>query len=294
VVIELKRTEDGGHMELQALRYAAIVSSMTFDELAAAYEVHAKKHPGLSPPDADPRTTLVDFLGTPPGEEPVISTEVRILLVSADFGREITTTVLWLNGFEGMDIRCVRLIPYKVGNYVLVDIQQVLPLPEAADYQVKVRRKDAAAAKARADGKDYTRYHIIVDGDELPAENKRQAVRVMVTELVKRGAAPSDIRDVLPQRVMKALPGQVSPGLPVEEALMMAFPGIETKRWFVESPFYDTADDQTYVLFNNWGMNTEPTLESLVARFTEKQITFKRADGGGTADFALDSREASP
>jgi hypothetical protein len=26
VVIELKRTEDGGHMELQAIRYAAMVS----------------------------------------------------------------------------------------------------------------------------------------------------------------------------------------------------------------------------------------------------------------------------
>jgi RecB family endonuclease NucS len=32
VVVELKRTEDGGHMELQALRYAAMVSVMTFDE----------------------------------------------------------------------------------------------------------------------------------------------------------------------------------------------------------------------------------------------------------------------
>lgn len=30
VVIELKRTEDGGHMDLQALRYAAMVSAMVF------------------------------------------------------------------------------------------------------------------------------------------------------------------------------------------------------------------------------------------------------------------------
>ena len=33
VVVELKRTADGGHMELQALRYAAMVSTMIFDEL---------------------------------------------------------------------------------------------------------------------------------------------------------------------------------------------------------------------------------------------------------------------
>jgi hypothetical protein len=32
VEIELKRTEDGGHMELQAVRYAAMVSAITFDK----------------------------------------------------------------------------------------------------------------------------------------------------------------------------------------------------------------------------------------------------------------------
>jgi RecB family endonuclease NucS len=33
VVFELKRTLDGGHLELQALRYAAMISTMTFDDL---------------------------------------------------------------------------------------------------------------------------------------------------------------------------------------------------------------------------------------------------------------------
>ena len=32
VVVELKRTEDGGHMELQAIRYAAMVSAMSFSK----------------------------------------------------------------------------------------------------------------------------------------------------------------------------------------------------------------------------------------------------------------------
>src|SRR3954471_22434504 len=40
VVIELKRTDDGGHMELQALRYAAMVSAMGFAEVAEAYTAH--------------------------------------------------------------------------------------------------------------------------------------------------------------------------------------------------------------------------------------------------------------
>src|SRR5450755_3224442 len=45
VVIELKRTDDGGHMELQALRYAAMVSSMSFDDVAAAFASHRAKLP---------------------------------------------------------------------------------------------------------------------------------------------------------------------------------------------------------------------------------------------------------
>jgi RecB family endonuclease NucS len=37
VVIELKRAEDGGHMELQAIRYASMVSTMTFDRAVEVF-----------------------------------------------------------------------------------------------------------------------------------------------------------------------------------------------------------------------------------------------------------------
>ena len=42
VVIELKRTDDGGHMELQSLRYAAMVSSLGLDEVVDAYAPTAR------------------------------------------------------------------------------------------------------------------------------------------------------------------------------------------------------------------------------------------------------------
>jgi hypothetical protein len=40
VVVELERTTDGGSLELQALRYAATASVMTFDQLVITYDRH--------------------------------------------------------------------------------------------------------------------------------------------------------------------------------------------------------------------------------------------------------------
>src|SRR5947209_2205753 len=43
VVIELKRTEDGGHVELQALRYAAMVSTITFEQAVDAHAAYLRR-----------------------------------------------------------------------------------------------------------------------------------------------------------------------------------------------------------------------------------------------------------
>lgn len=279
VVIELKRTDDGGHMELQALRYAAMVSSMTFDEVATTYSRHRGLHGG---PDeaADARAELAEFLGL--GEDPneaSISTDVRIILVSADFGREITTAVLWLNRFEGMDIRCVRLAPYEIQGTVFLDIQQVLPLPEAADYQVRLRKKDVARERSmHADGRDFTRYRVIVDGRDLPDENKRNSVRTMITELGRAGVPYEDIRAVLPDRALRPVPGLLTDEEAVREALAATYPGTDLGRWFSDHPLLDEANNRTYVVFKMWGRNTEDTLRRLSAAFPHTKISFRAAD----------------
>ncbi|MFK0250056.1 hypothetical protein ACIQUM_35605 [Amycolatopsis azurea] len=107
VVIELKRTTDGGHLELQALRYAAMVSTLTFDDVAEAYERYLLQ----VEPDAasSARARLAEWLEDADGEGTVLAREVRVVLVSGGFDREITTTVLWLNEVYGLDIQCVRL-----------------------------------------------------------------------------------------------------------------------------------------------------------------------------------------
>jgi len=252
-----------------------MVSSMGFEEVLRAFTAHCAKHRGDD--DVDPRAELLAFLDSEDEEAPALSSDVRIVLVSADFGREITTAVLWLNGFEGMDIRCVRLVPYELDSRVLLDIQQVLPLPEAADYQVRLRRKDVARERARRDGRDFSRFHIVVNGQELPDENKRNSIRVMVQRLVAQGVSIADVAALLPDRASKVVQGRPGSEDEVRAALAATHPGADVPRFFCEHPLYDDSKDQTYVLFKMWGRNTEPTLEALVDAFPDAGVTFRRA-----------------
>ncbi len=196
VVIELKRTESGGHMDLQALRYAAMVYAMTFDQVTKAHEAYLARREMLSVA-VEAADRIGEFLGASADEEPEISTTARIVLVAQDFSREITTTVLWLNRFERMDIRCVRLVPYALGGKNYLDIEQVVPLPEAADYQVRINRKDQHS-RAAAAGADWTRYQIIVNGQPSPPQRKRQAVLTMIQELHQRGVPMTAISTIMP------------------------------------------------------------------------------------------------
>jgi hypothetical protein len=150
VVIELKRTNDGGHMELQAIRYASMVSAMTFER---AEQIHAEFLTRIGEPAEEARSRMLTFLGWEEPDEESFAPDVRIVLVSEDFGKELTTAVLWLRERE-IDIRCVRLRPYLDGEKRLIDVQQIIPLPEANEYQVQLREKEQIGRKKRAERYD--------------------------------------------------------------------------------------------------------------------------------------------
>ena len=137
VVIELKRTQTGDHSELQAIRYAAMVANMTPEQIIEAHRVYLSKR-GI---DEDARERVLGHLeATDESESDVHTDRPRIILASAGFSTELTTSVLWLRD-GGMDLSCVKLQLYHSGKALLLDTSQVIPLPEASDYLVKVRDK---------------------------------------------------------------------------------------------------------------------------------------------------------
>jgi hypothetical protein len=142
VVIELKRGETGVHMELQAVRYAAMVSTMTFDQAVATYASLLRE------PDFEARDRILAHLGWSEANEDEFAQDVRLVLLSEDYSRELTSSVLWLNQ-KGLDITAFRVGAYKLGDRLLMEFQQIIPLKEAEDYQVKVRNKQLVEQTAR-------------------------------------------------------------------------------------------------------------------------------------------------
>ena len=195
VVIELKRTEDGGHMELQAIRYAAMVSALTFDRLVEEYEQYLRRN-GL---DEDATANLLEFLGWEEPDEEQFGQEVRIVLASADFSKELTTSVMWLNEF-GLDIRCVRMDLYRYDRKILLDVQEVIPLPEASGYQVRIREKKQKERESRKVNHDYTKYDVDIAGKRFPAQNKRWMMFHIVSEVLENGGTLEQVMEAVPRR----------------------------------------------------------------------------------------------
>ncbi len=185
VVIELKRTSDGGHMELQAVRYASMISNMTFEQ---AVRVHAAFLTQMGEHAEEAEGKILDFLDWDEPDEDSFADDIRIILVSEDFGKELTTAVLWLRSRD-LDIRCVRLKPYQDEGKKFIDVQQIIPLPEAEDYQVQLREKEQKRRSTKkGDRWDETKF--LAEMERNNGKDVREAAEEMFSWLAPKVSYP--------------------------------------------------------------------------------------------------------
>lgn len=273
VVVELKRTEDGGHMELQALRYAAMVSTMTFEQLVDTFERYLKQ---VAPETSGTaRTQLADFLEDVGGEDTVLERRVRIMLVSGGFDPQITTTVLWLNDLYGLDIRCIRLVPYRVDHRLLLDVQQVIPLPEAEALMVRLRQRETAArAVSTGGGADWTQYVIRTPAGTSEPLRKRRAILWLVHALRQEQVPCDAIQAVIPGPRLLEVDGELD-GEALVQAFVAKYPNAHERdrRWFLDQPIHEAG--HTWVLSKMWGTNTVATLDALIALTTSDEFGYE-------------------
>lgn len=242
-------------MELQALRYAAMVSTMRFDQ---AVEAHRKYLKSMGSSE-DPEQVIRDFLESEDGQV-ALSEEVRIVLAASDFPQELTTAVLWLNK-QGLDIRCVQMRPHLVDQRVLIDIQQVIPLPEAEQYQVAVREKSMEQAAARPSARDWTRFDLVIGDQIFTNLPKRRLIYEVVREALRRGLTPSQIGAAVPWKestIFLAAEGQLD---------SLTFRSVCGERSLAR--YYSADEDlfhvngKTYAFSTQWGSRTLEAVDNI-------------------------------
>lgn len=279
VVFELKRTEDGGHMELQSIRYAAMVSCMTFERAVEVYSNYLKK----SESELDALSSILDFLEWDEVDEELFAQDVRIVLVSAEFSKELTTSVIWLND-RGIDIQCIRIKPYSDNGRVLVDIQQIIPLPEAEDYTIRIKAKQQRERVVRKLSHQYTKFDLQIGNQTYQRLTKRGAVFTVVQYLFQLGKSPEEMRDAVsfrPNTMFLSLQGNLSP----EEFLAAANENaIQEGTLFKKSKFYCDegelfhSNERTFALTKHWSRRTKEAIENLIESFADAEIEYSVSD----------------
>lgn len=148
VVIENKLDDSGRDVIWQALKYAAYCSTLRTDQIVDIYQTHL----GAGARE-EAREQIADFLSEGDSEEVSLNPtgSQRIILVAANFRREVTSTVLWLLN-KGVEISCFEVAPYQTGDELFLDVSQIIPTPQTADYMIRLAEKTASEDKLASAG----------------------------------------------------------------------------------------------------------------------------------------------
>lgn len=132
VIIEIKRDVADKFVDLQAIHYAAYCSTLNKDEIINIMLDYKYNSREAAESRLDEMIMVDDFSD--------FDNQPRIMLVANDFREETLAAVLWLRD-SGIDITCVKLEPYEIGENIVVNSEIIIPLPEAKDYMIKVEKK---------------------------------------------------------------------------------------------------------------------------------------------------------
>ena len=151
VVVENKLDDSGRDVVWQALKYVAYCSSLKKAEIVEIYQNYLDRRLD----GADAVANLCDFLDAEELDDVVLNAghEQRLVLIAANFRKEVTATVLWLLG-QGVHAQCFRVVPYSFGEELFIDLQQIIPTPEAADYVIGMAAKDSETHSGVPTGPD--------------------------------------------------------------------------------------------------------------------------------------------
>ncbi|EGU0150177.1 DUF4268 domain-containing protein [Vibrio parahaemolyticus] len=150
VIIENKLDDSGRNVVWQALKYASYCASLTKGQIVDIYQQYLDRYEPVKgeinlfnlPAKSEQR--ICEFLDAPDLDEIKLNlgNSQRLMLVAANFRKEVTSTALWLLG-QGLSIQCFKVTPYALDEQHLINIDQIIPTPEAKELMIGINAKEA-------------------------------------------------------------------------------------------------------------------------------------------------------
>ena len=127
-------------MAWQVLKYASYCSSLTKPHIIEIFQSYLNQIDR----ERDAREELCSFLDVPDLDEVVLNSGMkqRLMMVAANFRKEVTSTALWLLG-HGVNVQCFKVTPYSMDEQLFLNIEQIVPTPEAKELMIGMSAKEA-------------------------------------------------------------------------------------------------------------------------------------------------------
>lgn len=170
VVIENKLDDSGRDVTWQALKYAAYVSSLKKGQIVEIFQRYLDRNRI----DGTAVEMICDFLEKGDLAEVVLNpgNKQRIVMVAANFRKEVTSTVLWLNN-QGIRVQCFKVTPFAFGQELLLDVQQIIPAKEAEEFMIGMAEKESEETSAQGAQRRSHKLRFAFWEQALPAMRER-------------------------------------------------------------------------------------------------------------------------
>ena len=74
------------------------------------------------------------------------------MMVAANFRKEVTSTALWLLS-HGVNVQCFKVTPYSLEDQLFLNVEQIIPTPEAKELMIGMSAKEADEKTTAAEQK---------------------------------------------------------------------------------------------------------------------------------------------
>lgn len=138
VIIENKLDDTGRDVTWQALKYASYCAGLSKEDIRKIYQEYLDR----SEPVVRAEESLSAFFEVEDFQELALNKGFtqRIMLVAANFRKEVTSTILWLSNFK-LRIQCFKATPFSMGDELFLTIEQVIPTKDAEEFMIGLADK---------------------------------------------------------------------------------------------------------------------------------------------------------